>query len=154
MRNVILTYVTVRTWISGWAHAFVVHTNSPIQTIWLASCWNWKKKEKNNKMNAMGIILEENTESWTKQRKEITAETKAQITWRRNKFPTFAWIVKETNKQTNKQKPQNNEKKLTCRSCGRCFAYLQSTRLTRKQKKFRSNPNHGFTQAAGFRLSL
>ena len=49
-----------------------------------------KKKEKNNKMNAMGIILEENTESWTKQRKEITAETKAQITWRRNKFPTFA----------------------------------------------------------------
>ena len=49
-----------------------------------------KKKEKNNKMNAMGIILEENTESWTKQRKEITAERKAQITWRRNKFLTFA----------------------------------------------------------------
>lgn len=40
-------------------------------------------------MNAMGIILEENTESKTKQRKEFTVETKAQITWRRNKFLTF-----------------------------------------------------------------
>ena len=80
----------------------------------------------------------------------------------RNKSPNYVaekqisniCINNKRNKQTNKQKPQNNEKKLTCRNCGRCFVYLQSTRLTRKQKKFRSNPNHGFTQAAGFRLSL
>ena len=71
----------------------------------------------------------------------------------RNKSPNYVaekqisniCINNKRNKQTNKQKPQNNEKKLTCRNCGRCFVCLQSTRLTRKQKKFRSNPNHGFT---------
>ena len=76
----------------------------------------------------------------------------------RNKSPNYVAEKQISNScinsKTNKQKPKNNEKKLTCRNCGRCFVYLQSTRLTRKQKKFRSNLNHGFTQAAGFRLSL
>lgn len=72
----------------------------------------------------------------------------------RNKSPNYVAEKQISNicinSKTNKQKPKNNEKKLTCRNCGRCFVYLQSTRLTRKQKKFRSNLNH----AAGFRLSL